>query len=256
MGPIAQARDAFSEIYDKNVWGKGSGVGSETEHTREYVAALQEFIASKQIKSVVDFGCGDWQFSRHINWGDVRYQGFDVVPSVVAANTAQFSTPNISFHLIEDGAHLPAADLLVCKDVLQHLPVAQVRRYLSIFRRLYRHILITNDVWPDTNLNVDIEPGQCRPVRIDLAPFNEASSVLLTWEIAAYGMHVVKEVRYVEGKPDGSADIVIEDRNEAADVIGGHRRSFIQTIRDLIKDTPLAPVARRARAWFVRSSRP
>lgn len=53
----------FEEIYATNEWGHGSGEGSLPVHTRGYVAFLQAFLAEKNITSVVDMGCGDWQFS-------------------------------------------------------------------------------------------------------------------------------------------------------------------------------------------------
>jgi SAM-dependent methyltransferase len=249
VGPIRQARDAFSDIYERNVWGKGSGVGSEVAHTRDYVATLQAFMRQHGVQSVIDFGCGDWQFSQHMDWSGVRYQGFDVVPELIAANSAAFAAPNVSFHLVDDGVALPAVDLLICKDVLQHLPVHQVRRYLAVFKQLSKHALITNDVWPDANLNIDIEPGQCRPLRLDLPPFSERFDVLLTWEVNAYGSSSTKQTCHLRGSGGVRPQhIVLEDRPEPIDIVDKAKRSLGQRVRDAIKDTPLAPFARRLKA--------
>jgi 2-polyprenyl-3-methyl-5-hydroxy-6-metoxy-1,4-benzoquinol methylase len=129
LGRLSDAEKAFSEIYRNNVWGKGSGIGSEPSATADYIAMLQAFLREHDIKTVVDFGCGDWQFSKLIDWSGVRYQGFDIVPSVIEANQREHAAANISFHVAHPGAQLPTADLVVCKDVLQHLPVAEVRRH-------------------------------------------------------------------------------------------------------------------------------
>lgn len=208
MGRLSDAEKVFSKIYADNVWGKGSGIGSEPSATGAYIAMLQDFLCQHEIRSVVDFGCGDWQFSQLIDWTGVRYFGFDVVASVIEANQRTFGADSISFHVAEVGARLPAADLVLCKDVLQHLPSSEVRRHLVMFKSLYPHILITNDVFPEGNLNLDIEAGQCRPLRLDCAPFDEPLEVALTWEINAYGSHAIKQTAHLRGAERGRRSFV------------------------------------------------
>ena len=111
------------------MWGHGSGVGSLPEHTVEYRDFLQQFMARHGVRSVVDVGCGDWQFSRYVDWSNVTYVGIDVVSSVVDNNQREFGNDNISFRKFLSLEKLPPADLLVCKDVLQHLPNATVKAY-------------------------------------------------------------------------------------------------------------------------------
>ncbi len=163
----------FSEIYEKNVWEYGSGEGSLEIHTRGYRDFLQAFLLQKQVSSVVDMGCGDWQFSKLVNWGGVRYQGFDVVPSVIAANTEKFSNPKVSFTAYSGNpAELPAADLLIAKDVLQHLPSQTVQDFLPYLSK-YKYALLTNCVnAKGVTQNGDIELGEFRPLDLLLAPFH------------------------------------------------------------------------------------
>ena len=54
--------DTFSTIYRNNVWGHGSGVGSLPEGTVDYRRVLEGLIRSKDIKTVLDYGCGDLHF--------------------------------------------------------------------------------------------------------------------------------------------------------------------------------------------------
>ncbi len=49
----------FDEIYNKNIWGFGSGHGSLPSVTKGYRKFLENFIKDNNIKSVVDYGCGD-----------------------------------------------------------------------------------------------------------------------------------------------------------------------------------------------------
>jgi hypothetical protein len=166
-------RGTFVDIYDRNVWKWGSGKGSLPIHTAGYRAFLEQFLVRNRIASVVDMGCGDWQFSRLVDWGDVSYRGFDVVPSLIAENTRRFAKPGISFELASgDPSTLPPADLLLAKDVLQHLPHEAVFAFLANVQR-YRYALVTNGVDPrGPTQNIDISIGHCRHLDLRLPPFN------------------------------------------------------------------------------------
>ena len=101
----------FSEIYERQLWGPGSGVGSAPDKTVEYRAFVQQFMARNRVRSVVDLGCGEWQFSRLIDWSGVRYLGVDVVPAMIEKNQRDFGGDNIAFETFESLAKLPRADL-------------------------------------------------------------------------------------------------------------------------------------------------
>ena len=163
----------FEEIYAKNEWLHGSGEGSLPQHTRGYVRFLEKYISDNKVNSVVDMGCGDWQFSKNLRLGEAKYHGFDVVPSVIERNTRIYSTDQVCFSLYSgDPAELPSADLLIVKDVLQHLCDATVHQALKNFGR-YAQILITNCVNPrGPTINRDISDGDFRYLDVRLPPFN------------------------------------------------------------------------------------
>jgi SAM-dependent methyltransferase len=170
------------------------------EYAKPYVVTLQKFLQDYEVGSVVDLGCGDWQFSRLIDWGEIEYLGLDVVASVVDTNTKLFATDAISFETTTVGEPLPSADLVVCKDVLQHLPLPIVTDYLVEFRQRYKHILITNDVYPDSATNAETPPGaSSRAIRPDLEPFSEKCTLVLEWEIRAFGYHWIKHTYHLSG---------------------------------------------------------
>ena len=182
-GSAEEIRRRFTEIYERQLWGSESGIGSAPEKTTEYRAFLQQFMAQNRIRSVVDFGCGDWQFSQLVDWSEVRYLGVDVVPAVVEKNRRDFGSDNIAFETFESLAKLPRADLLVCKDVLQHLPNNLVKEYLAGFRKKYKYALITNDEEPAEILNTDTEIGGWRTVRLDREPFRQPGAIVLSWRV-------------------------------------------------------------------------
>jgi len=114
--------NVFESIYLNNSWGFGSGHGSLPSVTKGYRRFLQDFMKDNNIKSVVDFGCGDWQFSKYINWSGVEYIGLETVPNLVTRNNELYGNNNVRFMLSPDKYYkIPKTDLLIVKDVLQHL---------------------------------------------------------------------------------------------------------------------------------------
>lgn len=167
----------FGEIYAVNGWLGGSGVGSFPEATAVYRRVLQQAVDAGDVRSVVDAGCGDWQIARLLDWSGVTYLGVDVVPELIERNRAAYGTEGIRFQALDmSKAPLPRADLLVCKDVLQHLPSAWVSAFLAHAAGRYRYLLITNDVvgpgCPPEALNSDIGLGLWRTLDLARPPFN------------------------------------------------------------------------------------
>jgi len=111
----------------------------------------------------LDFGCGAWQFSRFVRWGEVDHTGVDIVGPVIAANRERYGRPGVRFQLYSgDPFDLPPADLLIAKDVLQHWPNRDVSGFLSVIGR-YPYALITNCVNPaGVTSNDDIPAGGSR----------------------------------------------------------------------------------------------
>lgn len=164
-------KEIFTEIYDKNIWG-GSGGGSTPENTVEYRAFLQKFLKDYKIRSVVDYGCGDWSFSHLIDWTGVWYVGVDCVESVVAANRKKYSQKFINFH----GPSYPnQADLMILKDVLQHWSNSDIDLFLLLNRK-FKYILITNT---QGEAECDIEAGQCRGLSAKFEPLKKYNPEIL-----------------------------------------------------------------------------
>ncbi len=171
---------AFTDAYEKGEWGKDengegtSGLGSTVENTKEYVSFLEEFLHSHFIETVVDVGSGDWEFSKNVKWGNAKYVGYDVVKSIVERNNKNYANDKITF-VHADAVHtdLPKADLLICKEVLQHLPHKDIKDFLSQINK-YKYCLITNDVDEDTQTskNNEIPAAHYRTLDITKPPFN------------------------------------------------------------------------------------
>lgn len=172
--------EAFSEVYGRDDWDGGSGYGSKPENTVEYRSLLETFLRLHKIGSVVDIGCGDWQFSQLINWQDVKYLGIDTVPAIVAINNHRFG-PRFQFEYRDvTRDSLPPGDLVILKDVLQHWPNDIIQAFLPRLEQ-YRFALITNCGSQKPNLNADIAMTGYRPLDLRLPPFNYPCEELLRY---------------------------------------------------------------------------
>lgn len=176
-------QERFEEIYATAEWvGGGSGEGSQPVHTRGYVRFLQKFLKDRRIRSVLDFGCGDWQFSRFVDWTGVDYVGVDLVRPVVERNREAFGARGIEFQVFTgDWQRLPAAELILVKDVLQHWSHRSIRSFLPTLRR-YPYALLTNCVIPGGSTpNEDIADGSFRCLDLRLAPFRWPAREVFTF---------------------------------------------------------------------------
>jgi len=153
----------FTKIYEKNIWSKGSGKGSSLKYNKQYIDFLTEFMNELNIKKVLDIGCGDWQFSQHINWSDIDYIGIDCVNSVVNSNNLKFATENIKFlhldpTLDSEYENLPKnCDLVILKDILQHWNNEEIISFMDkLTSENHKYILIVNNYKDSKNENRDI----------------------------------------------------------------------------------------------------
>jgi 2-polyprenyl-3-methyl-5-hydroxy-6-metoxy-1,4-benzoquinol methylase len=164
--------EVFSKIYKEDLWHGGSGAGSKLENVKEYVEILQKYIDKPEVKTVLDLGCGDWQFSKFLDLSSVSYLGVDVVESVIESNSTSYSASNIKFISRDITTYeVPKADLIICKDVLQHLCNKDVVNILVKIITSSKFFLITNDFNPDNTENKDIDNGNYRCLDLTLSPF-------------------------------------------------------------------------------------
>lgn len=165
-------KEIFTEIYDKNIWG-GSGGGSSPENTVEYRKFLQKFLRDYDIKTVLDYGCGDWGFSHLIDWSGIHYIGYDCVESVIWKNQRKYTDHNIRF--ISQPKLIEFADLMIVKDVFQHWANEQITNFLDQYK-FFKYILITNT---QGETECDIQPGQCRGLSAKFEPLKKYNPEIL-----------------------------------------------------------------------------
>jgi 2-polyprenyl-3-methyl-5-hydroxy-6-metoxy-1,4-benzoquinol methylase len=141
----------FSRIYRTNQWGADHGEGSSIEYSKVFLKFLNSFVHALRIRSISDIGCGYSNMMKilmkdHIG---VDYIGCDAVDFVIQNNKKYNTSHNMKFSVtecIKDTANIPICDLLICKDVLQHLPNKVVANILPKLRTRCRTLMIITDV--------------------------------------------------------------------------------------------------------------
>lgn len=166
----------FSDIYKKNIWRYGSGEGSLETYTIPYRKFLVKFLIDYDIKTILDIGCGDWQFSKLIDWSNYDYTGIDCVQSVIDNNNSIYGKKNIKFlycDILNDINKLKINyDLIILKDVIIHWPNEQIRIMLPLMKGKATYILLINTKEQIID-NADISLGDFRPLNYKMKPLNE-----------------------------------------------------------------------------------
>ncbi len=160
----AQARKSGAESV--------SGPGSSLGHTAEIRRLLPILLQDLDVRSVLDAGCGDYNWLRAVDSGLIKYIGADLVPEVAEQNQQRYSCPGkrfISLDVVRDP--LPPADLILCRDCLVLLSFEDVAQALRNFRRSGARYLLTT-TFPAQSSNRDGSAGTWRPLNLQAAPFN------------------------------------------------------------------------------------
>ena len=175
--PALEAR--FTEVYEKALWGDDetrSGWGSKREsgHVQAALAYLNEIIPARGVRSVADIPCGDfnWQPLLLERWPGLDYAGYDIVRSLIA--DVRRKHPAVRFAVLDVTKQVPPrADLILCKDLLNHLTYDDIRRALANMKRSgAMWLLASNDFTHASNEDVIDAGNNHRPVDICKPPLH------------------------------------------------------------------------------------
>ena len=167
--------DVFTSKYRNKEWGRDgsvSGPGSETDVTEKMRIELEKLLISISIKSLLDAGCGDFNWMREINLNGINYTGIDVVEELIIDNVKKYSAENIRF-IFSDIANdvLPESDIIICRDVLVHYPLKEIKHCINNFKNSGAKYLLAT-TFKNTKLNEDIFIGGWRTLNMQIHPFN------------------------------------------------------------------------------------
>ena len=165
----------FSEIYQDNLWGDPesvSGRGSTLARTVTIRKELPVLLRSIGAQSLLDAPCGDFNWMRLVDLGEIRYIGVDVVAELINRNRQLYGGPGKDF-VVADVTRDPLAhsDAILCRDCFIHLSFKDIQRTLTNFKESASQFLLAT-----THVNVfenrDVYSGGWRNINLQLAPFN------------------------------------------------------------------------------------
>lgn len=197
--------EIFTNMYEKKMWGNNknneysgsSGNGSSIKYNKNtYIPFLKNFISTKDIKTVVDLGCGDFLCGPLIYDDlDIIYTGYDVYNKIINYNKKIYTLPKYNFiHLdfLNNKDSVLNGDLCILKDVLQHWSFESIYTLLDylVETKKYKYILITN-CCNQLNDTIDITDGKWRQLSSKFLPLKKYNAM----EIYKYD---TKEVSVIE----------------------------------------------------------
>lgn len=148
-----------------------SGAASTLRETAVLRRALPSLVAELGIERLLDIPCGDFHWMQHVQL-TAEYIGADIVPEIVAFNRDRYGAPRRSFLMLDATADtLPTADLILCRDLLIHLSLADCWAALSRFVGSGSRYLLTNH-FVERARNPEIVTGDFRPINLERPPFN------------------------------------------------------------------------------------
>ncbi len=123
----------------KNYWvrryeeGRDSGDGSYGKLAEYKAEILNEFIKENNVKTVIEFGCGDGNQLKMINCP--AYIGFDISPKVISLCREKFRDDNTKAFSLAGEYKNETAELAISLDVIYHLVEDNV--YTEYMNRLF-----------------------------------------------------------------------------------------------------------------------
>ena len=193
------ARKSSRQVYATKAWGGvgdafysggGSTMIQAGPMSRRFALFYRKAWAEQRARSRVRI----FRVGRQLVSPTMRYVGMDIVPTLIAHNTANFGTDNVRFMTGDIvGDELPSADLCLVRQVLQHLSNAEIARDFVEKLRAYGLSWSPSDYpSPEVRLvpifdkphGADIRIDDNSAVVLDAEPFN-VDGVELLLEVPA-----------------------------------------------------------------------
>jgi len=188
----------FTDIYEERRWGNNplSGPGSTHEVTAPLLPQVCKLLRDREIKSIIDVGCGDASWISQIPWHDmgIKYLGCDIVHQLIEDCQAKYTSQNMRF-CVRDAAtsQIPRYDLIIWRDVAIHLTNEEVNAAISKFRASGSKYLLAT-TFPETLINTDIVTGDWRILNMTMEPFDLGEPVCILPEFSPDGNYLDKSL--------------------------------------------------------------
>lgn len=161
-------KDAMEQVYAMNLWGGNkpgfySGTGSHQPNIiNPYIEIVASFLNSFKSPPVVcDLGCGDFNVGKELVKYARKYIAVDIVEPLIRYNSEKFKEENLEFLCLDIATDdLPSGDVVILRQVLQHLSNTEIRSILKKLRN-FKYLILTEHL-PEGDFvpNKEIISGQ------------------------------------------------------------------------------------------------
>jgi SAM-dependent methyltransferase len=191
-------KEVFSDIYRRWAWGEDcesvSGPGSSVASTSVFRDDIAVLLKEFNVRTVLDAGCGDFNWLRLVKLDLERYIGIDVVPELISENRRQYGNVTRTFLNVDlSREKLPKVDLILSRDCLVHFSNKDVSKAIKNLKESGSTYLLTTTFAPFDG-NPDIDTGCWRPLNLQKSPFNfpEPLKLIVEKRRDSDGVSVVK----------------------------------------------------------------
>lgn len=165
-------KDAMEQIYALNLWGGTdssfySGSGSHHQDiVNPYIEVVTSFLNSFKTPPVVcDLGCGDFNIGKELVSYAGKYVAVDIVEDLIKYNSDIFQQENLKFHCLDIAVdEIPSGDIVILRQVLQHLSNPEIHSILDKLRD-FKYLILTEHL-PEGDFEPNLEIISGRGTRL------------------------------------------------------------------------------------------
>ena len=174
---VCSSEIRFTRVYENNLWldkVSRSGIGSNpsSDTVKMDIAALDRIFDYIKPSTMIDVPCGDMAWMPlFLKDKNVDYKGYDIVPSIIKKNKR--SHPLLYFEKFNAITQvLPQADVVLCRDLLNHLSISDIKSVLDNFIQSGNEYFIISNNKGAINEEKKMKDGDSRPIDITKYPFS------------------------------------------------------------------------------------
>jgi len=193
-----EMKNIFSDIYHRRAWGGDesvSGPGSGLLRTSVFRDEIPILLREIQVRSLLDAGCGDFNWMKELELDLDRYIGIDIVPELVDTNQERYGNEIKSFlNLDITKDELPQTEAVLCRDCLVHFSFADAFATIRNFKRSKSRYLLTT-TFVEVVENADVTTGEWRKLNLQIPPFSFPEPIRLIDERCTHSGGIFNDKR-------------------------------------------------------------
>lgn len=170
--PMPSVSEVFTKIYETGGWGKkwDSGAGSDLSFASPYIGYVSRFIKDAKASAVLDAGTGDGRvldsIIKQVKRKKTKFLATDCSEAIVAMGKK--ACPGAEWSVLDLAKdEIPKADIVLLKDVLNHLPNNLIESVLDRLVASGAKAIIASCDFRNAEVSKDIQTGDHRALDLN-----------------------------------------------------------------------------------------